>query len=51
MEQEIKEKKAELENLTKKNEVSKSQIMHKEYKEKVKEGEDIDKTLKQKEMN
>ena len=43
IEEEIDQKKIELENMTKRNEVSKSQIMHKEYKNTVTEGEEINK--------
>ena len=47
MEEEIEQKKAELENMNKRNEVSKSQIMYKEYKNTVTEGEDINKDFEE----
>jgi hypothetical protein len=43
MEEELEQKKIELENMTKRNEVSKSQIMHKEYQNTVTEGQEINK--------
>ena len=47
MEEEIEQKKMELENMNKRNEVSKSQIMYKEYKNTVTEGEDINKEFEE----